>query len=170
MGLTGCQELPQPFRHEGAAPALAVPEQTSIAEIHQEEANPAAPETPAAKPHRPTLRIENFPNLPGDGAQSLRRALKSALERRGILVVGEGGDAVVRLHVTQTAGGEGAQVKLAFRWEAVTPDGKTFGTVDQQGQAKQSEISGPWGGLAKAIADGGAEGLAQLVIKMTPIE
>ena len=165
--LWGC-DVPQPFQHEGRGTALAEPQDVSVAAIKAEEAapqpvNPAAP----SQRHRTTLRLEPLDGLPGDGSQSLHRAMKSALERRGILVVGTGGDLVARLRMTRSQGAEG-RVKMAFAWEISGADGHVIGRVDQQGEAASAEVSGPWGGLARQIADGGAEGIMQLVTKLTP--
>lgn len=166
--LAACQDVPHPFRHEGQISPLAVPERTSIADIRAEEAAPIAPEPAAgSRRHRTTMRLEPLTGLPGDGSQSLRRAMKSALERRGILVVSTGGDVAASLRMTQSDGGEG-RIKMAFAWEVTGADGQVIGHVDQKGEAKPSEISGAWGDLARRIADGGADGLAQLVIKLTP--
>lgn len=167
-GVGACQDLPQPFRHEGLGPALAIPENTSVADIRAEEAQPVqASASPPAAHHRTTIRLDPMTDLPGDGGRSMHRAMKSALERRGVLVVSEGGDLVAQLHLTQTAG-NGGQVKLAFHWDLLSADGHSLGHVDQQGEAKNTEISGPWGGLARLVAEGGADGLVQLVTKLTP--
>lgn len=163
-----CQDLPQPFRHEGVGSALAIPENASVADIRAEQAQPAVSNAPAASArHRTTVRLDPMNGLPGDGGQSLRRAMKAALERRGLLVVSEGGDLAIQLEMTQTAGDAG-HLKLAFHWDLLSADGHSLGHVDQQGEAKNTEISGPWGALSRQVADGGADGLIQLVTKLTP--
>ena len=150
--LAGCMDLPQPFRHQGSGSDLArpvfddAPEQTIA--------------TPAAR--RPTARLAEFDGLPGDGIKLLRRAVKGALERRGLLVVGVDGDVVVVPHLQLLEQGpDGAQ--LAVNWQVTSPQGEDLGHVGQQGPVPPAALKGDWGHLVHDIAEGGADGIVQIV-------
>ncbi len=151
MMITSCGTIPQPFRHQGRADPLARPQ--------MEQTEPDEPQ-PVTK--RLTARLGTFAGLPGDGNQALLRALKGALERRGLLVVGEGGDVVVtpilRLEAATADG-----VPMSFTWAVTTIDGLALGQAQQKGSAPLSQINGNWGRLARDIAEGGADGIVQVV-------
>ncbi len=122
---------------------------------------PAAAGAPAAA-HRPTVRLQAPADLPGDGGAALTRAMRNALERSGILVVGEGGDYVVEAKVTVTPTHPGEQT-LAVAWVVHGGDGKTLATISQTGGVASGRLEQPWGELARQIAEGGAAGVAQVL-------
>ena len=149
--MAGCGVIPQPFRHEGKAETLARPDlETSEADKQPEI------------PKRVTVRLGAFSGLPGDGNQSLRTALKGALERRGLLVVGEGGDLVVTPNLQLDQAGMDS-LSLSFTWKVEDAAGKPLGKAQQKGNAASTQVNGTWGRLAKDIAEGGADGIAQVV-------
>jgi hypothetical protein len=149
--MAGCGVIPQPFRHEGKADPLARPE------LETTEADP-----PSVELKRVTVRLNGFSGFPGDGNQSLRTALKGALERRGLLVVGEGGDLVVTpiLQIDQTSK---ESLSLSLTWKVDDVSGKSLGKAQQKGNIASEQANSSWGRLAKEIAEGGADGIAQVV-------
>jgi hypothetical protein len=149
--MAGCGVIPQPFRHEGKADSLARPE------LEMTEAD-APPEVPK----RVTVRLNSFIDFPGDGNQSLRTALKGALERRGLLVVGEGGDLQVTPILQLDQVGKDS-LSLSLTWKVDDASGKSLGKAQQKGNIALEQANGSWGRLAKEIAEGGADGIAQVV-------
>jgi len=151
LAIAACGEIPQPFRHQGKADPLARPD------LLQTE-----PDDGRAPGKRMTARLGAFAGLPGDGNQAMRQALKGALERRGVLVVGEGGDVIVTPGVQ--LGEPGADgVALTLTWTVATTDGREMGQVKQKGAAPSQQINGRWGRLAHDIAEGGADGIVKVV-------
>ena len=145
--LSGCllMDIPQPFRHQGLGSDLTRPPSDQDPEIE------------AAPIHRPNVRLPDFSGLPGDGNQSLRRAVKSLLERQGILVVTMDGDAVInpRFQVD-------ADRTLRITWIINGPDGKEWGQASQQGPLPPT-ADGAWGRLATDIAQGSGEGIVKIL-------
>jgi hypothetical protein len=150
--LVACDTLPHPFRHQGQTYPLARPdlEATDGADIQP------------PPPRRLTARLGEFSGLPGDGNQSLRRALKSALERRGLLVVGENPDVIITPTLGLNDGGANGR-GLDLTWVVTTKAATLLGQASQQGQASTAQIMGQWGTLARDIAEGGADGIIEIV-------
>ena len=148
--VAGCMELPHPFQHQGNGSRLARPDFSR--ESDDETAEQAAP-------HRLTARLAEFSGLPNGGNEALRRAVKGALERRGLLVVGVEGDVLIvpRIQVQDQSG-------LTIVWGVTAPDGTAeWGQVKQQGQITAEGLKGDWGRLAHDIAEGGADGIVEIV-------
>lgn len=114
----------------------------------------------AAPVRRPTVRLKPPSGLPGDGDSALAVAMRGALERSGVLVVGEGGDYIVEGHAQVTPGRAGEQV-LAVSWTLSKAAGASLATVDQKGAVAKGSLDGPWGTLARDVAEGGAAGVLQ---------
>ena len=148
MLLAGCMDMPQPFRHQGAVSDLARP--------------PLLSDQDDAAPVRPLVRLAPFSGLPGDGNQSLYRAVKAALEQRGVLVAAEGGNGVVTAQFKLLPGGDGRQT-LMMTWQVTSHDGAAWGQASQQGPVETTRIQGPWGRLAHDIAQGSADGIVEIV-------
>ena len=145
--LSGCllMDIPQPFRHQGLGSELARPPSDQ------------EPDLPAAPSRRLNVRLPDFSGLPGDGNQSLRRAVKSLLERQGILVVSTDGDAMINLHFQVDA-----DRTLRMTWIITGPDGKEWGQAGQQGPLPPA-ADGAWGRLATDIAQGSCEGIVRIL-------
>jgi len=151
LAIAACGDIPQPFRHQGRGDDLAKPVFDEFDEL-----------VPEIAPHRLTAQLGSFDGIPGDGAQSLRRALKGALERRGLLVVSEEGDMLVtpQLHLTS---GQANESKLEITWLITSKEGTSLGQAKQQGLAPSQVLNGTWGALAHDIAEGGADGIVTVV-------
>ena len=152
LAVAGCGDIPQPFRHAGRGDDLAKPDFTQSED---------QPET-ARPPHRLTARLGSFQALPGDGGQALRRAVKGALERRGLLVVGDGGDVVVTPRIEVAGQGSDLAI-LDVTWVVTSVEGAVLGQAKQQGSAAFGVVNGTWGTLARDIAEGGADGIVRIV-------
>lgn len=146
-------DLPQPFRHNGTSDALVRPVFEDGADQAKDQASP---------PHKLTVRLGEFLGLPGDGNQMLHRAVKGALERRGLLVVGIEGDVVVEPHLQfLPTGTEGAQLDVT--WVMSLANGSKLGQVNQHGIVSAAALRGDWGRQAHDIAEGSADGIIQIV-------
>ena len=161
LGVGACA-IPLPFEHDASQPGLARPEHVSTKEVADlDRLGDAALQEPVSP--RPNIRIAPLPDLPGDGGMSLRRALKSALERRGVLVVSEGGALAVSAAADIVpVEGSPDQRTLRLIW-SVTRDGVPLGQAAQNGTVAQATLSGPWGRLAHDIAEGSADGIVQVL-------
>ncbi len=156
------QFLPDEVWREANPRALAPLATRAVAALTAGRPTIATDPTQSAA-HRPTARLQMPPaGLPGDGDTALARAMRNALERHGILVVGSGGDYIVEAKVTVTAAPPGQEI-LAVSWIVHRPDGKSLGTIDQKGAVPAGRLRLPWAELASNIAQGGADGVAQVV-------
>ncbi|MDA8231875.1 MAG: hypothetical protein M0006_11105 [Magnetospirillum sp.] len=155
------QDIPGEIWTSGSAKDIAALADQAVAALADgQQASSHAPAPPT--PHRTTVRLKPLAGLPGDGDTALARALRNAIERRGLLVVGEGGDYIVEGRIGVVPGKPGEDL-LKVAWTVSRPDGKSLGTIDQQGAVPKGSLEQPWGKLARDIADGGAEGIEQVV-------
>jgi hypothetical protein len=140
--------------------ALARASAPAIAKLIQTEAPTAAPDD-----GRPTIVVRAIEGAPGDGAQSLARAMTAALRGnpdirvtdkpnpRGLVLAGR---------VTVGPPDKGNQdVKIA--WALLRPDGTQIGEVDQQNAVPVGSLDHYWGDIAFAVATAAADGILALV-------
>jgi hypothetical protein len=101
--------------------------------------------------------------LPGDGDKTLTAALKRALERSGLVVKDEGAAYMVEGKVTVAPGLPGEDtVTVAWILKRVE-DGTQLANIGQSGAVPRGRLAGPWGSLARDIAEGGAAGLMEVI-------
>lgn len=127
----------------------------------------AAPQ-PAAEDKRPTASILPLRGLPGDGDKSLTEALKRALGRAGLRVKDGGADYVVEGRISVTPGRPGEDV-VGVIWIVRSGDAGNpeLGRINQDGAVPRGRLSQGWGTMARDIAEGGAAGVAQVVLADT---
>jgi hypothetical protein len=112
----------------------------------------------------PPLVVHEVLGAPGDGAESLRRALADALRRRGYTVTDTVTaraivlSAVVRLTPRGKAGDD-----IDIAWTALAPDGATLGTVRQANRVPSGSLSGAWGRSAAQAATAAVPGIIDLL-------
>ncbi|MCA1909690.1 MAG: hypothetical protein LDL39_15130 [Magnetospirillum sp.] len=110
-----------------------------------------------------TTRLAPINGLPGDGDQSLTRALMKALEHRGITLSEDAPTTVVG---TVTIAQMGAVEDLVtVSWQVKRGDGKgpQLARIDQGGSVPRDRLKLPWGSLARDIAEGGAQSIAEVL-------
>jgi hypothetical protein len=110
----------------------------------------------------PSLVVLPIESAPGDGDTSLARAVDLALRAERIRIVEKDrADLIVtpRIEVAP-APDQSEDVKLS--WIVSTPDGVEIGRVDQENRIPEGQLDGRWGAVAVAIADGAAQGIADL--------
>ena len=119
-------------------------------------------------PSLPRVVVRPGDGAPGDGRVALRRGLERALTRRAVPVVADGAeDALMVLgsvHVSEAGRGQWVEV----RWAVIGPDGAELGVVSQSNTVPPGALDGPWGELAEAVADGGADGVRALLEAAAP--
>lgn len=120
----------------------------------------------AAIPEGPvSIRLAAFSGAPGDGNESLPRALTAALNRAGYILAGPGAtdayEIVGRMQVRPSAGSGGEDVTLV--WEVFDPTGKRLGQAAQANTIPAGSLNGAWGDTAPAIAAGALEGIEEIL-------
>ncbi len=119
---------------------------------------------------RPTVRIAPLAGLPGDGATSLDAALRRALDGAGLTVVRDGeADFQVSGQVVVVPNPSGEDmVTVTWTTRQGRGGGEELGSVSQDGSVPRGRLDQPWGVLARDIAEGGAQGVAQIVRAVRP--
>jgi hypothetical protein len=114
----------------------------------------------AALDRRPKVKLVGPAGLPGDGDKALERAMRSALDLAG-LAVRDDAETVVTAKASAVPGSGGAAI-LDVAW-IVSRGNTELGRAAQRGEVPTGRLDQPWGGLARDIAGGGAEGVAEIV-------
>jgi hypothetical protein len=158
-------EAPMRDWEEGAQDAvtrLAASSAVRLAAMLQDEA-PAEAETGG----QTRLLISGVDGAPGDGTDSLPRAITEILRRQDIAVVTDPeakADLVLRATVVVAKPKEGKQnVKIV--WYVRRKDGGEIGTVGQENDVPAGLLDGPWGDVAYMVAVSAQDGIVQLVAR-----
>jgi len=158
-------EAPTRDWEEGAQDAvtrLAAASAVRLAAMLQEEA-PTEAETGG----QTRLLISGVDGAPGDGADSLPRAITEVLRRQDIAIVTDPeakADLVLRATVVVAKPKAGKQnVKIV--WYLRRKDGGEIGTVGQENDVPAGLLDGPWGDVAYMVAVSAQDGIVQLVAR-----
>jgi hypothetical protein len=161
------ERLEAPMRdwEEGAQDAvtrLAAASAARLAAMLQDEA-PAEAEAGG----QTRLLISGIDGAPGDGTDSLPRAITEVLRRQDIAIVTDPeakADLVLRATVVVAKPKAGKQnVKIV--WYVRRKDGGEIGTVDQENDVPAGLLDGPWGDVAYMVAVSAQDGIVQLVAR-----
>ena len=161
------ERLEAPMRdwEEGAQDAvtrLAAASAARLAAMLQDDA-PAEAETGG----QTRLLISGVDGAPGDGTDSLPRAITEVLRRQDIAVVTDPeakADLVLRATVVVGKPKAGKQnVKIV--WYVRRKDGGEIGTVGQENDVPAGLLDGPWGDVAYMVAVSAQDGIVQLVAR-----
>lgn len=108
----------------------------------------------------PTLYFEGVTGAPGDGNESLARALAYILRQAGAPLAGSPDRASHRLsgRVEATPKGEGIS-EVSIVWRLADRNGQELGKVSQRNPVKTALIERRWGELAFAVSDAAADGV-----------
>lgn len=142
-----------------AATALAGP-------LADPDALPVKGAAPAVADKRPTVTVAPLRGLPGDGDRSLAEAIKRALGRGGLLVKDDAADYMVEGTVTVAPGLPGEDT-VTVAWVVKRGNGAELGRIAQDGGVPRGRLSQAWGSMARDIAEGGAAGVAEVVLADT---
>jgi len=163
------ERLEAPMRdwEEGAQDAvtrLAAASAVRLAAMLQDEA-PTEAETGG----QTRLLISGVEGAPGDGTDSLPRAITEVLRRQDIAIVTDPeakADLVLRATVVVAKPKAGKQnVKIV--WYVRRKDGGEIGTVGQENDIPAGLLDGPWGDVAYMVAVSAQDGIMQLVARGT---
>jgi len=161
------ERLEAPMRdwEEGAQDAvtrLAAASAARLAAMLQDDA-PAEAETGG----KTRLLISGVDGAPGDGTDSLPRAITEVLRRQDIAIVTDPeakADLVLRATVVVAKPNAGKQnVKIV--WYVRRKDGGEIGTVGQENDVPAGLLDGPWGDVAYMVAVSAQDGIVQLVAR-----
>jgi len=161
------ERLEAPMRdwEEGAQDAvtrLATASAARLAAMLQDDA-PAEAETGG----KTRLLISGVDGAPGDGTDSLPRAITEVLRRQDIAIVTDPeakADLVLRATVVVARPKAGKQnVKIV--WYVRRKDGGEIGTVGQENDVPAGLLDGPWGDVAYMVAVSAQDGIVQLVAR-----
>jgi len=116
----------------------------------------------------PVVAVQSVTGAPGDGAQSLARAMALALRRSNLTLAENPSDkanflVVATVDVSPPADGK-QEVKIA--WLLRRPDGGQVGEVKQDNAVPAGSLDGPWGLTAYEAANAAAPGIAALIAEI----
>jgi hypothetical protein len=145
---------------------LATASVAEIAPMLEEE----APVEAAGGGGRTRIAIRPVSGAPGDGADSLSKAIANVLKRADLTVlddVNAKADLYLDGEVTVAPVKPDKQhVKVV--WHVRRADGAEIGTVGQENDVPKGLLDGPWGDVAYSVAIAAADGLAQLIARGAP--
>jgi hypothetical protein len=133
--------------------------------VQDEPSKPAA--ATAAADGQIRLMVRKISGAPGDGDQSLAKAVATVLQRQDVAIV-EGGHGKTDLYLdgeVVVAAEKGNQQHVKIVWRLHRADGVEIGTVGQENDVPKGLLDGPWGDLAYNVALGAGDGIAQLVAR-----
>jgi len=131
------------------------------------------PATPPATSATLSLAVQPVDGAPGDGRQSLTRAMRRALtasslksaqslETASLIVLGS-------VYVTAAPDSDRHQ-SVTVDWTVLAPDGARIGTVSQSNAVPASALDGAWGPVARAVAENGAQGIVAMLRRIGALE
>ncbi|WP_374633076.1 hypothetical protein [Ferrovibrio sp.] len=131
---------------------------------------PAAASSAEAVAALPKVALLPFTGAPGDGNQALAVALREWLLRMGaarVVLNRQEADYLVLCEVKLDDAGPQRQT-VSLNWVLQRPDGTRLGDVGQANQVPRGTLDGAWGPVARLAAQGGAEGLRDLLARLGP--
>ncbi len=126
----------------------------------------------ALDPALPKLALLPFDGAPGDGNKTLAAALRDQLLGAGIArVVADpaAADYLVDCAIVISDVGPRLQ-QVVLAWSLFAPDGQRLGTVNQANRVPRGSLNGAWGDTAKAAAQGGADGLRDMLDRLKTVK
>jgi hypothetical protein len=117
---------------------------------------------PSGEP--PAVALRPIESAPGDGGESLPKAMDHFMKLAGIPLVSEHESpfAIVAGKVILGAPVQ-RQQSVRIEWTLYSPAGCIMGTVSQANQIPAGKFDGPWGEAAYAVAEGAVQGLSELL-------
>ena len=119
---------------------------------------------------RTRLQIRGVTGAPGDGGESLAKAIAELLKKQDLVIVTDlqaDPDLILDADVTITQPKAGKQhVKIV--WHLRRKDGTEIGTVGQENDVPTGLLDGPWGDVAYMVAVSAQDGIMELVSRSAP--
>ena len=119
---------------------------------------------------RTRLLISGVEGAPGDGGESLPRAITEILKRQDVAIVTDPqakADLVLDADVV-VANPKAGKQNVKIVWRVRRRDGGEIGTVGQENDVPAGLLDGPWGDVAYMVAVSVQDGIMQLVARGTP--
>jgi hypothetical protein len=154
---------------EGSADAvahLAAASADRLAALLQDD----APAEAEAGGH-PRLLISGVEGAPGDGRESLPRAITEILKRQDLAIVTDPeakADLVLDADVV-VANPKAGKQNVKIVWRVRRKDGAEIGTVGQENDVPAGLLDGAWGDVAYVVAVSAQDGIMQLVARGAPL-
>jgi hypothetical protein len=114
--------------------------------------------------------IGGVAGAPGDGAQSLPRAITEILKRRDVAIVTDPeakADLILDAEVV-VANRKAGKQNVKIVWHVRRKDGGEIGTVGQENDVPAGLLDGAWGDVAYMVAVSAQDGIMQLVVRGAP--
>jgi hypothetical protein len=111
--------------------------------------------------------IGGVEGAPGDGTESLPRAITAILKRQDIAIVSDPqakADLVLNAAVVVAKPKAGKQ-NVQIVWHLRRKDGGEIGTVGQENDVPAGLLDGAWGDIAYMVAVSAQDGIMQLVAR-----
>lgn len=159
----GRLETLTPRQFDGLARGLA---QVVAQRLAAEGASPQA--GAATPPELPRFHLLPFEGAPGDGNASLAEALRRLVAGSGIgRVVSDTSQAdyLIDCSIRLTDAGPNTQ-QVALTWSLYSPDGTRLGNITQSNRVPRGSLDRAWGPISQAAAEGGMEGLRQILARL----
>jgi hypothetical protein len=140
----------------------------AVAPLLQDE-KPPTENAAAADEGKARLAIGGVKGAPGDGGQSLAKAIAAVLKNQDIAIVDDSKKANLTLEgeVSVTPPKADKQhVKIV--WRLLRADGAEIGTVGQENDVPRGMLDGAWGDVAYSVAAAAGDGLMALVARGAP--
>jgi hypothetical protein len=119
---------------------------------------------------RTRLQIRGVTGAPGDGGESLAKAITELLKKQDLVIVTDlqaDPDLILDADVAITQPRAGKQhVKIV--WHLRRKDGTEIGTVGQENDVPTGLLDGPWGDVAYMVAVSAQDGIMELVSRGAP--
>ncbi|MEX0582310.1 MAG: hypothetical protein WD185_01460, partial [Sneathiella sp.] len=119
--------------------------------------------------NKPVIFVPIVEGAPGDGSESLAAAIQDRLARLGleVLPTETGANFIVRGHAEITPPKFETQV-IELTWSLERRNGEQVGQVKQRNRIRAGSLNGAWGDTAALAAQGGADGIYNLLRKSEP--
>lgn len=118
---------------------------------------------------KPVIFVPIVEGAPGDGSESLAAAIQDRLARLGleVLPTEAGANFIVRGQAEITPPKFETQV-IELTWSLERRNGEQVGQVKQRNRIRAGSLNGAWGDTAALAAQGGADGIYNLLRKSEP--
>jgi len=116
------------------------------------------------------LLLGTIEGAPGDGGESLPRAITEILKRQDVAIVTDPqarADLVLDADVV-VANPKAGKQNVRIVWRVRRKDGGEIGTVGQENDVPAGLLDGPWGDVAYMVAVSAQDGIMQLVARGAP--
>ena len=137
---------------------------TTMAEAIAQRLSASAIEAAQISAKPATLAVKECEGAPGDGNRSLRQAMRELLILNGKTPLPDpsGADYVIGCAVKVWQDSPDSE-RVTIEWVLLAADGSRLGDVKQANRIPRGQLSRAWGTTAHIIAQGGWQGLSEII-------